>query len=88
MFLLLYRTLKHKTITIFPSELYLNRDLRLPLDLIHVRLPYEEDIVPESYASSLREILNKIHVFVQRLGVRRSEAVKCCYDRKARLISF
>lgn len=51
MFSLLYRTLKHKTITIFPSELYLNRNLRLPLDLIRARPPYEEDVVPENYAS-------------------------------------
>jgi len=39
MFLLSYRTSKHEATGLSPAEVYLGRDLRLPLDLLRGRPP-------------------------------------------------
>lgn len=89
MYLLAYRTSKHETTGVTPSELYFARDLRLPLDLLRGCPPgYENEDSAENYVSKLKKKLKEIHVGVrQRLEIK-SSRTKAWYDQKARQIHF
>jgi len=65
MFLLAYRSSKHESTSVTPAELYLGRDLRLPLDLLRRNPPELHDqelLTVEGYVKNLRKKLEKIHV--------------------------
>jgi len=91
MFLLAYRSSKHETTGVTPAELYLGRDLQLPLDLLRGSPPvlHEEELeTVDEYVRSLREKLDRIHFNVREKLLMKSSQVKIRYDRKARQILF
>jgi len=91
MFLLAYRSSKHETTGVTPAELYLGRELQLPLDLLRGSPPvlHEEELETVSeYVRSLRGKLDKIHLDVRGKLLMKSSQVKIRYDRKARQILF
>jgi len=58
MFLLAYRSSKHESTGVTPAELYLGRDLRLPLDLLRGNPPELQDQelqTVEEYIKNIRE---------------------------------
>jgi len=91
MFLLAYRSSKHETTGVTPAELYLGRDLQLPLDLLRGSPPvlHEEELeTVDDYVRNLKEKLDRIHFNVREKLLIKSSQVKIRYDRKARQISF
>jgi len=91
MFLLAYRSSKHESTGVTPAELYLGRDLRLPLDLLRgnlLELQDQELQTVEEYIKNLREKIEKIHTYVKGKLSLKSSRVKVQYDRKARQILF
>jgi len=91
MFLLAYRSSKHETTGVTPAELYLGRDLQLPLDLLRGSPPilHEEELeTVDEYVRSLKEKLNRIYFNVREKLLIKSSQVKIRYDRKARQILF
>lgn len=89
MYLLAYRTSKHETSGITPSESYFGRDLRLPLDLLRGCPPELRNADSnENYIGELKNRLERIHDGVRRRLEIKSSCAKFYYDRKARNISF
>jgi len=91
MFLLAYRSSKHESTGVTPAELYLGRDLRLPLDLLRGNPPELQDQelqTVEDYIKNLKEKIEKIHTYVRGKLSLKSSRVKVQYDRKARQILF
>ena len=88
LFLLSYRSSKHEVTGFSPAEIYLGRDLLLPLDLLRGRPPREEEEILEESSRNLKEKLYKIHALARQRIKDRAEAVKCRYDRRARNIQF
>jgi len=90
-FLLAYRSSKHESTGVTPAELYLGRDLRLPLDLLRGNPPELQDQelqTVEEYIKNLKERIEKIHTYVRGKLSLKSSRVKVQYDRKARQILF
>jgi len=91
MFLLAYRSSKHESTGVTPAELYLGRDLRLPLDLLRGNLPELQDQelqTVEEYIKNLREKIEKVHTYVRGKLSLKSSRVKVQYDRKVRQVLF
>jgi len=68
MFLLAYRSSKHESTGVTPAELYLGRDLRLPLDLLRGNPPELQDQelqTVEEYIKNLKEKIEKVHTYVR-----------------------
>jgi len=91
MFLLAYRSSKHESTGIIPAELYLGRELRLPLDLLRGSPPelhnQELQTVGE-YIKNLRDKIEEVHSNVREKLSLKSSQVKIRYDRKARQVLF
>jgi len=90
MFLLAYRSSKHE-FTVTPAELYLGRDLRLPLDLLRGNPPKLQDQelqTDEEHIKNLREKIEKVHTYVREKLSLKSSRVKVQCDRKARQVLF
>lgn len=88
MYLLAYRTSRHETTGVTPTELYFARELRLPLDLLGGSTANEELNSEEGFVRNLKEKLYKIHFNVRKSMNMKSSRVKSWYDQKARKISF
>lgn len=58
---LAYRSARHETTVISPTELCFGRELRLSLDLPRGSPPQEEASTRENYVLSLKEKINVIH---------------------------
>ncbi|XP_011858923.1 PREDICTED: uncharacterized protein LOC105556439 [Vollenhovia emeryi] len=90
-FLMAYRTSKHEATGYTPAELYLGRDLRLPLDFLRGSPPECHEQTPfsmERYVRELRVKLKEIGSEARRRLKMQSFRVKARYDNKARQISF
>lgn len=89
MYLLAYRSSKHKTTGATPSEMYLGDNLRLPLDLLRGRLPSEEaDNGEGTYVGELKKKLEIVHFLARRRLKLKAGSAKTWYDRRARKILF
>lgn len=89
MFLLAYRSSKHETTGMTPSELYFARQLRLPLDLLREgpAEPCEEETVRE-YVRKLREKLLNFQDFARKCIEKKAFQIKVRYDRGVRQTLF
>ena len=91
MFLLSYRTSKHEATGLSPAEVYLGRDLRLPLDLLRGRPPdsqKNEFFSYEHFNRNLQLKLERIHSEARKRMVEQSSRAKARYDCKARRALF
>ena len=88
MFLLAYRSSRHEPTGVTLAELYLGKDLRLPLDLSIGNPPNTELRTVDEYIDSLKESLKKIRAGARNLMEIRSSWMKAWYDRKARDLLF
>ncbi|XP_011859058.1 PREDICTED: uncharacterized protein LOC105556574 [Vollenhovia emeryi] len=91
MFLLAYRSSKHETTGVSPSELCYGRDLRLPLYLLRGCPPVicgKEDQVKESFLGNLKGKLDQIHSSVRERMEVKSSRMKRRYDQGVRQILF
>lgn len=89
MFLLTYRSSKHETVGVTPSEVYFGRNLRLPLDLLRGIHPGEEGhLTTGNFVSNLRKKLDLIQGNVRQTLKVKSEMIKSAYDQKARSVNF
>ncbi|XP_011859544.1 PREDICTED: uncharacterized protein LOC105557028 [Vollenhovia emeryi] len=91
MYLLAYRSSKHETTGVSPSELCYGRDLRLPLDLLRGCPPVicgKEDQVKESFLGNLKGKLDQIHSSVRERMEVKSSRMKSRYDQGVRQILF
>lgn len=89
MFLLAYRSSRHETTKVSPSEIYFARNLRLPLDLLRGIPPGEEGhLCSEDYVLDLRKKLDMIYEAARETVDIKSERVKSAYDQKAREVDF
>ncbi|XP_011860227.1 PREDICTED: uncharacterized protein LOC105557572 [Vollenhovia emeryi] len=91
MFLLAYRTSKHETTGLSPSELCFGRDLKMPLDLFRGSPPNSSTVTSGfsgDYLENLRRKLEEIHMEVRRRVDIGSSHVKVRYDRRVRQLHF
>jgi len=91
MFLLAYRSSKHESTGVTPAELYLGRELRLPLDLLRGSPPelHDQEVqTVEGYIRNLKDKMEEIHSNVREKLSLKSSQVKIRYDRKARQVLF
>lgn len=91
MFLLAYRSSKHEATGVTPAELYLGRDLRLPMDLLRESPPVlqEAEVQPGiSYVRNLKDRLERTRQGVSEHLKIRSSKIKEQYDRRVRQTSF
>jgi len=89
MCLLAYRSSKHETTGVTPAELYLARDLRLPMDLLRGNPPSERELVTTiDCVSRVRKKLEDLHEVVRKRMDIKSSQTKIWYDQKARKIQF
>lgn len=88
MFLLAYRSSKHESTGISPSEVIFGKDIYLPLDLIRGVPSITKKKDPQGYFCELKENLSKVHSFVRENLEKKSSSIKCRYDRKVRKINF
>jgi len=91
MFLLAYRSSKHESTGVTPAELYLGRELRLPLDLLRGSPPelHDQEVqTVEGYIRNLKDKIEEIHSNVREKLSLKSSQVKIRYDRKARQVLF
>lgn len=86
MFLLAYRSSKHETIGVSPSEVIFGRDI-LPLDLLRGS-PLQEMELQEGYTGKIVKKLDEIHNFVRRSLKIKSGNTKNWYDKKSRKVDF
>lgn len=84
MFLLAYRSSTHESTGVTPAELYLAKDLRLPLDLSIGNPPSMEYRTVDEYIHSLKENLKKIRAGARNRMEIKSSRMKAWYDRKTR----
>lgn len=89
MFLLAYRTSRHETTGITPTELCFGRDLRIPLDLLRGSPPeFCSQENSRDYVYNLKEKLNAIHQQVRNKIAISSERIKRRYDQSVSNLSF
>lgn len=87
--LLAYRSSKHEITGFTPAELFLGRELRLPLDFLHGRPPNLSNVSSNnSYFNNLRERMNLIHETMRQRLKLKSLRSKTLYDQKDRRLSF
>ncbi|KMQ88146.1 integrase core domain protein [Lasius niger] len=83
MFLLAYRSSKHEITEMTPAELYFDRDLRLPVDLLRgspPKLRGKELFSRGHFVRTLREKLEEIHSKVREKMNMKSSRVKQCLE--------
>jgi len=88
MYLLAYRSSKHEVTGLTPSELFLGRELRLPLDLLLGSPPKEKSYLVTEYVEKLKEKLGKIYSEVGKQIKIKSARMKSRYDCKVRQTLF
>jgi len=89
MCLLAYISFKHETTGVTPAELYLARDLRLPIDLLRGNPPGEkESNTTIDCINRVRKKLEDFHEVVRKRVNIKSSQTKIWYDQKARKIQF
>ncbi|XP_036146770.1 uncharacterized protein K02A2.6-like [Monomorium pharaonis] len=89
LYLLAYRSSKQEAIGMFPAEMYLGQDLRLPLDLLRGVSPStKEEKDSAGFVSKLRQRLDSIHHFARQRLLISSKNAKFWYDQRARRKNF
>lgn len=84
-----YRSSKHEITDFTSAELFLGRELRLPLDLLHGRPPNLSNVSSDSgYFHNLKERMSLIHETVRQRLKLKSLRSKAIYDQKDRRLSF
>jgi len=83
--LLAYRSSKHEATGFIPSELFLGRGIRLPLDLLRGCPPdFEEIFTNRDYFHDLKRKMNRFHDLARQQMQIKSLRVKALYDQKDR----
>jgi len=82
-----YRSSKHETTGVTPAELYLARNLRLPINFLRGNPPSEkESDTTIDYIRRVRRKLKNLHEVVRKRMNIKSSQTKTWYDQKARKI--
>jgi len=79
LFLLAYRSSKHESTGVTPAELYLGRELRLPLDLLRGSPPelHDQELqTVEGYIKNLKDKIEEIHSNIREKLSLKSSRVK------------
>lgn len=74
LFLLAYKSSKHETTGVTPTELYFARELRLPVDLLQGGPSLNEEGLPlgRNYVENLKEKLEEIHIYARERMILKS----------------
>jgi len=87
--LLAYRSFKHKATGFTPSELFLGRGIRLPLDLLRSCPSDFEDIsTNRDYFHNLKRKMNRFHDLARQQMQIKSLKAKALYDQKDRQLNY
>lgn len=88
-YLLAYRSSKHKTTGVTLAELYFEQDLKLSIDLLQGNPPSSiETNSIGGYLCTIKKKLEEIHESVRKRVDMKSSRTKTWYDQKARQILF